>query len=36
MGAALRHASWHLSQQPAQSAWLLLITDGEPADIDEA
>ncbi len=35
MGAALRHAGWHLSQQPAQKRLVLLITDGEPADIDE-
>jgi hypothetical protein len=35
MGAALRHAGWHLSQQPAQRKLVLLITDGEPADIDE-
>jgi len=35
MGAALRHAGWHLAQQPAQKRLVLLITDGEPADIDE-
>jgi nitric oxide reductase NorD protein len=35
MGAALRHAGWHLTQQPAQKRLVLLITDGEPADIDE-
>lgn len=35
MGAALRHAGWHLNQQPAQKRLVLLITDGEPADIDE-
>jgi len=35
MGAALRHAGWHLDQQPAQKRLVLLITDGEPADIDE-
>ncbi|MCP5141847.1 MAG: nitric oxide reductase activation protein NorD [Gammaproteobacteria bacterium] len=35
MGAALRHAGWHLSNQPAQKRLVLLITDGEPADIDE-
>jgi len=35
MGAALRHAGWHLSQQPAQKRLVLLVTDGEPADIDE-
>ncbi|MBK1702170.1 nitric oxide reductase activation protein NorD [Thiococcus pfennigii] len=35
MGAALRHAGWHLSQQGATKRLVLLITDGEPADIDE-
>ncbi|BCU06179.1 nitric oxide reductase activation protein NorD [Allochromatium tepidum] len=35
MGAALRHAGRHLSQQPARKRLVLLITDGEPADIDE-
>ncbi len=35
MGAALRHAGHHLRQQPAQKRLVLLITDGEPADIDE-
>ncbi len=35
MGAALRHAGWHLAQQSAQRRLVLLITDGEPADIDE-
>jgi hypothetical protein len=35
MGAALRHAGWHLIQQNAQKRLVLLITDGEPADIDE-
>ncbi len=35
MGAALRHAGMHLSEQPAQKRLVLLITDGEPADIDE-
>jgi nitric oxide reductase NorD protein len=35
MGAALRHAGWHLTQQSAQKRMVLLITDGEPADIDE-
>ncbi|MGQ9659465.1 MAG: nitric oxide reductase activation protein NorD [Thermochromatium sp.] len=35
MGAALRHAGRHLSQQPARKRLILLITDGEPADIDE-
>ncbi len=35
MGAALRHAGWHLAQQSAQKRLVLLITDGEPADVDE-
>jgi len=35
MGAALRHAGWHLTQQESQKRLVLLITDGEPADIDE-
>lgn len=35
MGAALRHAGWHLTQQNASKRLVLLITDGEPADIDE-
>ena len=35
MGAALRHAGWHLSQQAAQKRLVLLVTDGAPADIDE-
>lgn len=35
MGAAIRHAGWHLGQQPARKRLLLIITDGEPADIDE-
>jgi nitric oxide reductase NorD protein len=35
MGAALRHAGWHLNEQAASKRLVLLITDGEPADIDE-
>ena len=35
MGAALRHAGWHLTQQNVQKRLVLLVTDGEPADIDE-
>ena len=35
MGAALRHAGYHLGQQSSQKRLILLITDGEPADIDE-
>ncbi len=35
MGAALRHAGHHLHQKASQKKLILLITDGEPADIDE-
>lgn len=35
MGAALRHAGHHLGRQPSGKRLLLLVTDGEPADIDE-
>jgi hypothetical protein len=35
MGAALRHAGHHLLKQPEQRKLILLVTDGEPADIDE-
>ena len=35
MGAALRHAGWHLTQQTCQRRLVILVTDGEPADIDE-
>ena len=35
MGAALRHAGYHLGQQASSKRLVLLITDGEPADIDE-
>ena len=35
MGAALRHASHHLMKQPEKRKLILLVTDGEPADIDE-
>jgi len=35
MGAAMRHASQHLLKQPERRKLLLLVTDGEPADIDE-
>lgn len=36
MGAALRHAGHHLSKVPSKHRLVLLVTDGEPADIDEA
>ncbi len=35
MGAALRHAGHHLANQNASKRLVLLVTDGEPADIDE-
>ncbi|MFK5986533.1 MAG: VWA domain-containing protein, partial [Pseudomonadota bacterium] len=35
MGAALRHAGYHLLKQSQRRKLILLVTDGEPADIDE-
>ncbi len=35
MGTALRHAGRHLSQQSQRRKLILLVTDGEPADVDE-
>ncbi len=35
MGAAMRHAGHHLLKQPERRKLLLVVTDGEPADIDE-
>lgn len=35
MGAAMRHAGRLLMKQPERRKLLLLVTDGEPADIDE-
>ncbi|MCF6320383.1 MAG: nitric oxide reductase activation protein NorD [Rhizobiaceae bacterium] len=35
MGAAMRHAGHHLLQRSEQHKLLLIVTDGEPADIDE-
>ncbi len=35
MGTALRHAGHHLMKQPEKRKLILLVTDGEPADIDE-
>jgi hypothetical protein len=35
MGAAMRHAGQHLLKQPQRRKLLLLVTDGEPSDIDE-
>lgn len=31
----MRHAAHHLALQPERRKLLLLVTDGEPADIDE-
>jgi len=35
MGAAMRHAGHHLAQRAERHKLLLIVTDGEPADIDE-
>lgn len=35
MGAALRHAGAGLLRQPERRKLIILVTDGEPADIDE-
>jgi len=35
MGSAMRHAGHHLLKQPERRKLLLIVTDGEPADIDE-
>ncbi|HKJ76710.1 MAG TPA: VWA domain-containing protein, partial [Gammaproteobacteria bacterium] len=34
MGAALRHAGHHLLNRPERRKLLLLVTDGEPSDVD--
>jgi nitric oxide reductase NorD protein len=34
MGAAIRHATYYLNQQQSSKKLLMIITDGEPADID--
>lgn len=34
MGAAIRHAAYHLNGQEASKKLLMLITDGAPSDID--
>lgn len=34
MGAALRHAQAMLAEQPVERKILLLVTDGEPSDVD--
>jgi len=36
MGAALRHAAHYLGSQKSEKKLLLVLTDGEPADIDVA
>ena len=35
MGAALRHAGRHLLNRPERRKLILLVTDGEPSDVDE-
>ena len=35
MGAAMRHGAHHLRQRSERHKLLLVLTDGEPADIDE-
>lgn len=35
MGAAMRHAGRHLMMRPERHKLLIVVTDGEPADIDE-
>jgi hypothetical protein len=34
MGAAMRHAGHYLSHQPADKKLMLILTDGQPADVD--
>ena len=34
MGAAIRHATYHLNRQQSRKKLLLLITDGAPDDVD--
>lgn len=34
MGAAMRHAAHYLKHQPAEKKLMLILTDGEPSDID--
>jgi nitric oxide reductase activation protein len=36
MGAALRHAAHYLENQKADKKLMLILTDGEPADVDSA
>ncbi|MBI1174370.1 MAG: VWA domain-containing protein [Sideroxydans sp.] len=34
MGAAIRHATYHLNNQKASKKLLLILSDGEPTDVD--
>jgi nitric oxide reductase NorD protein len=34
IGAAMRHAAHYLSAQPAEKKLMLILTDGQPADVD--
>ena len=34
MGAALRHAAHYLGSQPAEKKLMLVLTDGQPSDVD--
>jgi len=34
MGAAIRHASYHLNNRKSSKKLLLILTDGEPSDVD--
>ena len=34
MGAAIRHATYHLNNQKSSKKLLLIMTDGEPSDVD--
>jgi hypothetical protein len=36
MGAALRHAAHYLEARPADKKLMLILTDGQPADVDAA
>lgn len=35
MGAAVRHATYYLNQQKSSKKLLMIITDGEPSDVDQ-
>jgi nitric oxide reductase NorD protein len=34
MGAAMRHAAHYLAAQPAEKKLMLILTDGQPSDVD--